>query len=82
MMKPWMQVIGEFQPRFSGYNQQDSSELLSFLLDGVLMFFTWPPDPFVFAGLHEDLNRVRDKPATPAVESKGRYVSVEPFGLL
>jgi hypothetical protein len=50
------QVIGEFQPRFSGYQQQDSSELLSFLLDG----------------LHEDLNRVRQKPATSAVESDGR----------
>ena len=29
------QVLGEFAPRFSGYNQQDSSELLSFLLDGL-----------------------------------------------
>lgn len=36
-------VIGEFQQRFVGYQQQDSSELLSFLLDG----------------LHEDLNRVK-----------------------
>lgn len=34
--------IGEFAPRFSGYNQQDSSELLAFVLDG----------------LHEDLNLV------------------------
>ena len=49
-------VLGEFQPRFSGFQQQDSSELLSFLLDG----------------LHEDLNRVRMKPLTAAVESKGR----------
>mmetsp|Transcript_5340 Transcript_5340/g.8392 ORF Transcript_5340/g.8392 Transcript_5340/m.8392 type:complete len:437 (+) Transcript_5340:49-1359(+) len=39
------QAIGEFQPRFSGYQQHDSSELLSFLLDG----------------LHEDLNRVKKK---------------------
>jgi ubiquitin C-terminal hydrolase len=37
------EVLGEFQPRFSGYDQHDSSELLSFLLDG----------------LHEDLNLVR-----------------------
>ena len=44
------QAIGEFQPRFSGFQQHDSSELLSFLLDG----------------LHEDLNRVLKKPATPA----------------
>ena len=38
--------ISDFQPMFSGYNQHDSQELLSFLLDG----------------LHEDLNRVIDKP--------------------
>eukprot|EP00475_Leptophrys_vorax_P011616 TRINITY_DN18175_c3_g1_i1.p1 TRINITY_DN18175_c3_g1~~TRINITY_DN18175_c3_g1_i1.p1 ORF type:complete len:919 (-),score=242.67 TRINITY_DN18175_c3_g1_i1:91-2454(-) len=50
------QAIGEFAPRFSGYNQQDSSELLSFLLDGI----------------HEDLNRIMKKPYTEAVESKGR----------
>jgi ubiquitin C-terminal hydrolase len=50
------QVIGEFAPRFSGYEQQDSSELLSFLLDG----------------LHEDLNRVFEKPPTQPVESDGR----------
>lgn len=49
-------TIGEFAPRFSGYNQQDSSELLSFLLDGI----------------HEDLNRVHNKPYTMAVESNGR----------
>lgn len=49
-------AVGEFQPRFSGYAQQDSSELLSFLLDG----------------LHEDLNRVHSKPATNVVESNGR----------
>lgn len=35
------QIIGEFQPRFSGFEQHDSSEFLSFLLDG----------------LHEDMNR-------------------------
>lgn len=49
-------VLGEFAPRFSGFQQQDSSELLSFLLDG----------------LHEDLNQVKKKPATQGVESKGR----------
>ena len=36
-------TIAEFQPRFEGYAQHDSSELLGFLLDG----------------LHEDLNRVK-----------------------
>ena len=35
------QVIEKFAPRFAGYSQQDSQELLLFLLDG----------------LHEDLNR-------------------------
>ena len=48
--------MGEFQPRFSGYQQHDSSELLSFLLDG----------------LHEDLNRVLKKPSTQPVDSAGR----------
>merc|ERR1712159_704093 len=41
-------VIGQFAPHFAGYQQQDSQELLAFLLDG----------------LHEDLNRVLDKPGT------------------
>jgi ubiquitin carboxyl-terminal hydrolase 4/11/15 len=58
--KKFKKTIGEFQPRFSGYQQQDSSELLSFLLDG----------------LHEDLNRVIDKPPTNKVESKGRLDDV------
>lgn len=53
-------AVGEFAPRFSGYNQQDSSELLSFLLDGI----------------HEDLNRCKDKPYTSAVEDNGRHDSV------
>uniref|UniRef100_UPI00358F3F17 ubiquitin carboxyl-terminal hydrolase 15-like isoform X2 n=1 Tax=Myxine glutinosa TaxID=7769 RepID=UPI00358F3F17 len=38
--------VGRFAPQFSGFQQQDSQELLSFLLDG----------------LHEDLNRIRNKP--------------------
>jgi ubiquitin carboxyl-terminal hydrolase 4/11/15 len=54
--RDFKQAIGEFAPRFSGYNQQDSSELLSFLLDGI----------------HEDLNRCLEKPYTEAVEDKGR----------
>lgn len=49
-------AIGEVAPRFMGYAQQDSQELLSFLLDG----------------LHEDLNQIIEKPATQAVESDGR----------
>ena len=39
-------VISRFAPHFSGYQQHDAQEFLSFLLDG----------------LHEDLNRVRVKP--------------------
>jgi len=40
-------IIGKYAPQFSGYNQNDSQELLAFLLDG----------------LHEDLNRVIKKPS-------------------
>jgi len=40
------QTIQQFAPQFSGYQQHDSQELLAFLLDG----------------LHEDLNRVLEKP--------------------
>ena len=39
-------VIGSVNPQFRGYRQHDAQELLGFLLDG----------------LHEDLNRVTDKP--------------------
>jgi len=49
-------AIGESAPRFMGYAQQDSQELLSFLLDG----------------LHEDLNQIKKKPMTQPVDSNGR----------
>lgn len=39
-------IIGRFQSMFSGSNQQDSQEFLSYLMDG----------------LHEDLNRIVKKP--------------------
>ena len=45
-------MIGRFAPQFSGYAQHDSQEFLSFLLDG----------------LHEDLNRVQNKPAVETYE--------------
>ncbi|KAJ4847032.1 hypothetical protein Tsubulata_018065 [Turnera subulata] len=45
-----------FAPQFSGYNQHDSQELLAFLLDG----------------LHEDLNRVKQKPYIEMKDSNGR----------
>ncbi len=49
-------TIGEFQSQFKGYNQQDSQEFMSFLLDG----------------LHEDLNRILKKPYVESVEGGGR----------
>ena len=55
-------AIADFQPTFIGYNQHDSQELLSFLLDG----------------LHEDLNRVTDKPFVESIDYKGE--SDEVFG--
>ncbi|CAD8061326.1 unnamed protein product [Paramecium sonneborni] len=45
-------VIGKFAPQFYGYGQQDSHEFLSYLLDG----------------LHEDLNKVINKPFVKEVE--------------
>ena len=49
-------AVGRFAPQFSGYQQQDSQELLTFLLDG----------------LHEDLNRVKKKPYIEIKDSCGR----------
>lgn len=49
-------ALGQFAPQFSGYKQQDAQELLAFLLDG----------------LHEDVNRVHDKPYVEQSESGGR----------
>lgn len=45
--------IGEFQSMFSGFGQHDAQELLGYLLDA----------------LHEDLNRVLEKPIVPQDES-------------
>jgi len=44
-------TIGKYNPIFLGYAQQDSQELISYLLDG----------------LHEDLNRIKKKPYTEMV---------------
>ena len=49
-------MLSKFSPQFSGYSQQDSQELLSFLLDG----------------LHEDLNRIKDKPYKEERDADGR----------
>lgn len=58
---PWcftllLWLLGTFQPRFIGFQQHDSSELLNFILDG----------------LHEDVNRILTKPIVAAVENDGR----------
>ena len=49
-------AVGRFAEQFSGYQQQDSQELMAFLLDG----------------LHEDLNRVQVKPYVELTDSDGR----------
>ncbi|XP_030648580.1 ubiquitin carboxyl-terminal hydrolase 32 [Chanos chanos] len=49
-------IIAKYAPRFNGFQQQDSQELLAFLLDG----------------LHEDLNRVHEKPYVELKDSDGR----------
>jgi len=48
--------VGRFKPEFSGYQQQDSQELMAFLLDG----------------LHEDLNRIKKKPYVETKEANNR----------
>ena len=53
--RAFKQMIGKFRPMFIGWNQQDSQEFISFLLDG----------------LHEDLNRIYKKPATVKPEWEG-----------
>lgn len=56
MLTHFQWTIGKYAPRFNGFQQHDSQELLSFLLDG----------------LHEDLNRVHDKPYVELKDSDGR----------
>lgn len=53
--REFKQALSKFAPSFSGYGQQDSQELLAFLLDGT----------------HEDLNRIKTKPATEAPDWEG-----------
>ncbi|XP_072955220.1 ubiquitin carboxyl-terminal hydrolase 5 [Typha angustifolia] len=54
--RPFKTKLARFAPQFSGYNQHDSQELLAFLLDG----------------LHEDLNRVKNKHYTKTKDADGR----------
>ncbi|SCV70333.1 BQ2448_1727 [Microbotryum intermedium] len=53
--RDFKQALSRFAPQFSGYGQQDTQELLAFLLDGV----------------HEDLNRIKKKPPTSAPDWEG-----------
>jgi len=50
------ETIGQFAPAFAGFNQQDSIELYDYLLDN----------------LHEDLNRVINKPYVENVDDEGQ----------
>lgn len=59
-------AVGRFAPQFSGYQQQDSQELMAFLLDG----------------LHEDLNRIRKKPYIELKDASGRDDAVCSYLLL
>ncbi|KAI8814498.1 hypothetical protein BJ742DRAFT_671533, partial [Cladochytrium replicatum] len=54
--REFKQTIGHFNSMFQGYSQQDSEELLRFLLDG----------------LHEDLNRIKKKPYTEVPDMDGK----------
>lgn len=55
---PWRlkKIIGAYAPQFLGFQQQDSQELLGFLLDRI----------------HEDLNQVKQKPYFESSEIKGK----------
>ena len=59
-------AVGRFAPQFSGYQQQDSQELMAFLLDG----------------LHEDLNRIEKKPYIETKDGNGRPDEVRYQGFL
>lgn len=56
-LSPWSfkKAFGNFATQFAGYNQQDSQEMLSLLIDG----------------LHEDLNKIKKKPYTEEFKIDG-----------
>lgn len=49
-------IVGEKVSQFKGFMQQDAQEFMAFLLDG----------------LHEDLNRIKEKPYVEEVEGAGK----------
>lgn len=57
-------IVASKASQFTGYAQHDAQEFMAFLLDG----------------LHEDLNRIQNKPYTETVDSDGRPDEVRVVG--
>lgn len=57
---PAQAIVASKASQFTGYAQHDAQEFMAFLLDG----------------LHEDLNRIQNKPYTETVDSDGRLDEV------
>lgn len=57
---PVQAIVASKASQFTGYAQHDAQEFMAFLLDG----------------LHEDLNRIQNKPYTETVDSDGRLDEV------
>jgi ubiquitin carboxyl-terminal hydrolase 4/11/15 len=53
--------LSKFAPQFTGYQQQDSQELLAYMLDG----------------LHEDLNRILKKPYIETTDDSSKSDEVK-----
>lgn len=67
----WIQIflqaiVASKASQFTGYAQHDAQEFMAFLLDG----------------LHEDLNRIQNKPYTETVDSDGRPDEVNACGII
>lgn len=60
---PVQAIVASKASQFTGYAQHDAQEFMAFLLDG----------------LHEDLNRIQNKPYTETVDSDGRLDEVRGF---
>ncbi|KAJ2077682.1 hypothetical protein H4R24_004985 [Coemansia sp. RSA 988] len=54
--RAFKQTVAQWAPQFRGYNQQDAHEFLAFFLDG----------------MHEDLNRIVQKPYIEVPDADGR----------